>query len=327
MESLEVHHAEHPPCAVRIESHRALTRQARVVDAARLPLSKNARFDPHVALPWAAGRDLVTGETVYVPFELVHANFTVPRIAGSGTFVPSTNGLGAGNHPVEAAVHGLCELVERDAEVLFRLGGEAAQRATRVAVESVDGAIARALVERLQAAGLEVMIWDMTSDVKLACFMVVVFDLESDPDFDPRPAAEGSGCHLDREIALCRALTEAAQSRLTSIAGSRDDFSTARYQGFQSKESLGHWRKRAAEPASRAFADAPDAAGRRTLDEDLATVVGRLRERGIDEIVDVDLRSSELDLAFHRFVAVGLEGSMGSPSWSPGARARARRGV
>ncbi|MFB8235490.1 YcaO-like family protein [Kitasatospora purpeofusca] len=33
----------------------------------------------------------------------------------------------------------------------------------------------------------------------------------------------GAGCHTDPHIALSRALTEAAQSRLTCIAGTRDD--------------------------------------------------------------------------------------------------------
>ncbi|MGO8078030.1 YcaO-like family protein, partial [Rhizobium leguminosarum] len=40
----------------------------------------------------------------------------------------------------------------------------------------------------------------------------------------------GFGCHPDPVRAALRAITEAAQSRLTSIAGSRDDFSPRIYQ-------------------------------------------------------------------------------------------------
>ena len=40
----------------------------------------------------------------------------------------------------------------------------------------------------------------------------------------------GSGCHLSADIALSRALTEAAQSRLTVIAGSRDDLFRSTYE-------------------------------------------------------------------------------------------------
>jgi YcaO-like protein with predicted kinase domain len=324
MESLESFHAEHARCSVRVETHRALSRQARVVDALRLPLAKGGRFHVDATLPWAEGYDLHTEEPLFVPYEMVHTNFTVPRLAGSGAFIPSTNGLGGGNHPAEAALHALCELIERDAETLWRQGGEPMKKATRVAIESVDAPAAKALIALFHRAGLELMIWEVTSDIRVPCFSVVVFDLESDPDLNPRPAAEGSGCHFDREIALCRALAEAAQSRLTSIAGSRDDFSTARYQAFQSRESLAHWRKEAAAPAERSFDAAPTAASVGTLDGDLEYVVARLAERGIDQIAVVNLSSDDVDLAFLRLVVVGLEGTTTSPSYTPGARAQAR---
>ncbi|MGO8389042.1 YcaO-like family protein, partial [Rhizobium johnstonii] len=40
----------------------------------------------------------------------------------------------------------------------------------------------------------------------------------------------GCGCHPDPVRAALRAITEAAQSRLTAIAGSRDDFSPRIYK-------------------------------------------------------------------------------------------------
>ena len=39
----------------------------------------------------------------------------------------------------------------------------------------------------------------------------------------------GSGCHADRDVALLRAITEAAQSRLTRISGAREDFGDEAY--------------------------------------------------------------------------------------------------
>src|SRR5690606_39530803 len=61
--------------------------------------------------------------------------------------------------------------------------------------------------------------------VGIAVFLCLVFSREadaSDPEF-------GCGAHPAREIALARALTEAAQARTTFIAGSRDDFDPALY--------------------------------------------------------------------------------------------------
>ncbi len=40
----------------------------------------------------------------------------------------------------------------------------------------------------------------------------------------------GFGCHADRDVALSRALTEAAQARLTVISGARDDIGAGGYR-------------------------------------------------------------------------------------------------
>ncbi len=66
------------------------------------------------------------------------------------------------------------------------------------------------------------------------------------------------GCHPVREIALLRALTEAAQSRLTYIAGSRDDCFPAAYIQQRDPEAV---RRDQAELAAtgplRRFSDGP----------------------------------------------------------------------
>jgi ribosomal protein S12 methylthiotransferase accessory factor YcaO len=42
--------------------------------------------------------------------------------------------------------------------------------------------------------------------------------------------ATGAGCHTIATIALARAITEAAQSRLTHISGLREDLTWSRYR-------------------------------------------------------------------------------------------------
>jgi ribosomal protein S12 methylthiotransferase accessory factor len=323
MESLEMYHAEHARCPLRLESQRALSRHARVADPARLPLARAGAFHPDLTLPWAEGRELGSDEPVFVPFELVHANYTVPRVPGSGAFAPSTSGLCAGNHPTEAALHGVCELIERDAETLFRLGEERARDRARVALETVDAPAARALIDLYRRAGIETMIWDMTSDVGIASFNVFIYDTEADADLNPYPAANGSGTHPDRGIALCRALTEAAQSRLTAIAGSRDDLTVTRYRAFQSAESLARYRELARATAQASFEHAPHFDGE-TLAEDLAHVLSRLAERGMHEAIAVDLSIPGDDFAFVRMLVPGLESAVDSPSYAPRARALSR---
>src|SRR3546814_2450397 len=49
-----------------------------------------------------SGENLVGGETLWVPYEAVRADFVVPRPPGSGCFDASTNGLASGLDPLEA---------------------------------------------------------------------------------------------------------------------------------------------------------------------------------------------------------------------------------
>ena len=62
---------------------------------------------------------------------LVTADYTHPAPAGAGFFQATTNGLASGNHWLEAVLHGLYEVVERDAIALWRAGGEPCARRAR----------------------------------------------------------------------------------------------------------------------------------------------------------------------------------------------------
>ena len=50
------------------------------------------------------------------------------------------------------------------------------------------------------------------------------------------------GCHPSREGGLLRALTEAAQSRLTYIAGARDDCTRDDYEQLRSPDTMRQFR-------------------------------------------------------------------------------------
>src|SRR2546428_566499 len=68
---------------------------------------------------WIEGCDVVSGDPVWVPHEMVHLDFTMPLPPGSGHFSMGSNGLASGNHLVEALAHAVFELIERDATTLF----------------------------------------------------------------------------------------------------------------------------------------------------------------------------------------------------------------
>ena len=94
-----------------------------LVDTDCLPRVSIGRFHETRPLLWVEGFDLLEREATWVPFELVHSNFTLPLPPGSGCFPMTSNGLASGNHVLEAVSHALCEVVERDAVALWHAAG------------------------------------------------------------------------------------------------------------------------------------------------------------------------------------------------------------
>lgn len=95
-------------------------------------------------------------------------------------------------------------------------------------------------IEKIKKAGLWIKIWDITSEFFVPAFHCVIG--ENNPLHTSR-IFRGEGCHLNKGIALIRAITEAAQSRLTMISGSRDDVFPEEYanktQKIHSKQLSG----------------------------------------------------------------------------------------
>ena len=321
MESVEGYHAEHIHLPLTLASHAELRFSHPLVDLAGLPRLSTSLFHERLRLLWVEGREWMEGRPVWVPFELVHTCFTLPLPTGSGAFLMSSNGLASGNHVLEAASHGLCELVERDATTLWHLGDEETRRRTRLDLGTVDDPACRETLERYARAGVEVAVWETTTDVGLPAFLCRIAEREPEP-LRPLPVTQGMGCHPSRRVALLRALTEAAQSRLTIISGARDDTGARRYERVRDLDhtarTLAHLR---AEPPVRRFQDIPTFEGD-SFDEDLAWALQRLRAVGLNQVVVVELTKRELGLPVVRVIIPGLEPMHDIPGYTPGARAR-----
>lgn len=324
MEAAETFHAEHPRLPLRLSSWRHLREELETVDCHRLPRHPYGSFDDDRMLLWASGVDLRTGAPVQLPYELVHTHYTTLALPGAGAFLASSNGLASGNHPLEAVLHGLYEVVERDATVLWELSDTAQQDATAVDLRTVTDPGCRRVLDRFAEAGLVVACWEQTSDIGTAVFAVEVID--SADGMDGVPAAAGMGAHHDATVALARALTEAAQSRLTAIAGSRDDQPPSAYAVAHDPATLALHRaelQRVNAQATRSFAQAPHAV-RDTLDEDLAQLLDALAAAGLDHVVAVDLSRPDLGIDVVRVVVPGLEHlAFAHEEFVPGKRALA----
>src|SRR5690606_19181858 len=87
----------------------------------------------------------------------------------------------------------------------------------------VDG-----LVARVAAAGLRLTLFDQTTIVGLPVIFALLAPRD-EPAIRYLDLAAGCGCHPVAARAAIRAITEAAQTRVSNIAGGRDDFDPDEY--------------------------------------------------------------------------------------------------
>lgn len=322
MEAVETFHAERISLPLRLGSYDELRAELPLVDVGALPRVSWSRFHGALPLLWIEGRDLIGDKPVWLPYEMVHTNYTLPRPTGSGCFDASTNGLASGNHLLEAVLHAICEAVERDSTSLWHALDRTARGATRIDVGTIDDDPCRLMLDRLAEAGLGVAVWETSTDIAVPSFYCLVTD-------DRRETGHlgaGAGCHPSRGIALLRALSEAVQVRMTYITGARDDLLPSEYTTSAIADKLS--KARALTGLRAPSRDFRDIVGfdSETFQEDLAWVLDRLRSAGLDDVVFVDLTRPEFALPVARVVIPGLEAPDDHDGYVPGARAAALPG-
>lgn len=327
MESIEGFHAERIEHPLKYGSYEDLRWSHPLVEPGDLPRYEDGTYTPHTPLLWIEGDDLLSSERGWVPFELVHQNYALPSPSGTGCFAASSNGLASGNSRLEAVCHALTEVIERDAATLWHLMDEDSQEATRIDPSTVTAPACRAMLDRFATAGVGVGLWNLTSDLGIPAFLARIAPLEDAPAFTIRPAS-GMGCHPDRDIALSRALTEAAQSRLTFISGARDDMPRGEYLRHLDPAAMTAWRERINRPGppggAISFAGI-ETHDNDTLAADLTLLLDRLRAAGVTSVIAIDLTKPMFGIPVVRVIVPGMEGMCDRPEYLLGRRARARR--
>jgi YcaO-like protein with predicted kinase domain len=324
MESVEFWHAERISKPLVLGSVLDLKFTQRLVDVARMPRLSVSTFDEHQRILWIEGLDLISSAAVWVPYECVHTDYRLPLPPGSGCFAMSSNGLASGNHPLEAVAHAICEVIERDATALWHAGGTEGRRTRRLRLDSVTDPLCRRLLDDYARADVLAAVWNTTTDIGVPCFACEIVDGEAHTARAVGPSA-GMGCHTSPAVALARALTEAAQSRLTRIASSRDDVPRIDYEVFRSPDVLSAVRAEYLDTPATVEYESITGFESNTFEEDVRWLIGALTAVGIEEIVAVDLTHAHLRIPVVRVIVPGLEPPHEAPGYMPGARARASR--
>lgn len=174
-------------------------------------------------LNWLDGCDLLSGRAIAVPRSFLSLDYTEPD---AGAFAPNSTGLTAGNTIAEATLAALSEIAERRFLHAFFSASARERIARRIDPASVTGRRPRWAIKRFARAGLAFVIWNLSEDDDVACFAVCI--LGGAGPFPVRPVT-GAAAHPMAERAILGALLEAAQVRVTLLAGARDDLKFSDY--------------------------------------------------------------------------------------------------
>jgi ribosomal protein S12 methylthiotransferase accessory factor len=305
MEALELAAAERLPGGLR----RATLEQIDRCEMPDLEASTRCRLDRirrDEEILWAEGYDLGSSRTMQVPWSLVGVDYRDRPDGFHTAFQVSTDGLASGFRDDEAILHGLCELIERDAIALMTFMPAEELETRAYALDDEDGPDVAAMRTAIEAVGCALNVIDMTSDIGVPAFTAIISDPVGDADHITQYAhSGGSGCHPLCQRALEKAIVEAAQSRITRITGSRDDLPASTYGAAEGED-----RRAAADMLSFARLGAqrrrPSCPSGDTPEENIAILLERLKERGIEQAVVVPI-ANDFEIAVLRVIVPGLQ--------------------
>jgi ribosomal protein S12 methylthiotransferase accessory factor len=256
---------------------------------------------------------------MFVPLNVVVCPYK-PANGAARIYHSHTNGLASGNTIEEAICHAICEVVERDAlsiaDAIDKLalavgqlyaGGEtenpryqqsaSTRLGRRVALETIPP-IAKGVVRKMEQAGLRVSLRDVSAAIGVATLECTC--VEEGPDRG-QVAHGGCGSHPDARVAVNRALTEAAQSRVAHIQGGREDL----VEGIHEAVPFGP-RDVVEQDDSYSFATIPTIENA-NIDDDVRYLLDRLSDAKFEHVVVVDLTQPELGVPVVRVVVPKAE--------------------
>ena len=299
MEAIERYSAEIGARELLIERYSGLSEKENALNPKELILPAYVKHVEDLPIPWVKGYDLIEEEEIFVPANAVFHPLP-SRFDRTRLFRTNTNGLAGGNELEEAVFHGLAEVIERDAWSQVEI-----TRNTGPNVR-IEGGEIRNLIDNFLNADVSVLIRDITSDLGVPTFAAVSDDLMLR---DPALLTIGMGTHTDAGVAIKRAITEVAQSRLTQIHGAREDTVTADVRRMMGYEWMRKMNKHWFEVSEFEEFDCVASSSFDSNDflVDIHYIVERLKGARLERVIVVDLTRDEIGVPVVRVIVPGLE--------------------
>lgn len=274
------------------------------IDLESLILSRDMGLDDvrDLNLEWSEMVEINSGKLYYVPSNLVYHPYVPDE--GFDAFVKgNTNGLASGNTLEEAILHGLFEVIERDAWSIFEICKKNKQSIDLSSIKNED---ILNILAKFESENIDIKLFDITADIKVPTI------LASSDDKVLKDAALlslGVGTHLDPEIAILRALTEVAQSRATQIHGTREDTARADFMRKAGYERMKKINKIYFEDSENTIQlnDIPNRSSLKTIKEDINICLNELNKVGLDKVLFKDLTRPETGVNVVRVIIPNAE--------------------
>lgn len=251
-------------------------------------------------LEWIESTDIITDETIYVPANAVFHPYIPSRDnipSPIAIFKGNTNGLASGNIIEESVLHGIFEVVERDAWSIFEL---TKRNKKEINQDSIENDIINELLEKFNQENIKIKLMDITADLDITTVAASSDDMLLK---DPALLTLGVGTHLDPNVAVIRALTEVAQSRATQIHGTREDTINADFMRKAGYENMKRMNKHyfMEENEKIDLADIEDKSSN-SIKKDIETSIEEVQKIGLDRILFTDLTRKEIDINVARVI-------------------------
>lgn len=256
--------------------------------------TKDLDFD-HAEIEWTLATDIVTEKEYFVPSNAIFHPY-IPKNS-TPIFKGNTNGLASGNVLEEAVLHGIFEVIERDAWSIFEL---TKKNKKQIDIETIKNPLINELLNKFKKESIDIKLMDLTADVNIPTIAATADDTLLK---DPALLTLGVGTHLNPEIAIIRALTELAQSRATQIHGAREDTVRAdfmRKAGYERMKRINsHYFNEEKEQIQ-----VTDIENKSTtsLKNDIEITVSELKNSSLDKILFTDLTRNEIGINVVRVI-------------------------
>jgi ribosomal protein S12 methylthiotransferase accessory factor len=168
-------------------------------------------------------------------------------------------------------------------------------------VDTIDDPVVGLLVEALTRGGVELVLLAVPSCADVATFWAVILD--RNPFGNSSMVNIGYGTHLCPSVAASRAITEAAQARLTKIHGSREDINSLVYESDRIQTKVASYFGSLSPTASW---DSLEDRSTSTLVEDYHQVLDGLAGAGHGDVLRVVLSRPPFDMPVVKVFVPGL---------------------